>query len=97
MSYAIEYTSGSKKKYPKRIQKKWNPKWTVPACIAGGLVVVIVALCNITAVRHFFLPGDPVATENALKSMVSEMKAGESLYDAFTVFCREVIADGMAG
>ena len=40
----------------------------------------------------WLLPGDPVVTENALQTMIDNLRDGEDLGAAVATFCREVVA-----
>ncbi len=90
MSYCIEYTSGVSKKYPMKTKQKIK-KQTVIAIVS---VVTVALLCLPVvreSVKQLLMPGDPVITEAAFISMVEQLGAGESVYDAVTVFCKEII------
>lgn len=45
--------------------------------------------------RQFLLPGEQTATEAAFADMIGEIQEGESWSDAFSAFCRQIVADGM--
>ena len=45
--------------------------------------------------RDVLVPGDPDVTLHGLETLARELREGESLSDAVTAFCREVI-DGAA-
>ena len=94
MSYSIDYSSGTTRKYPK-LREKNRPNYKK---VIGILCVfaVIVGLMNIKAIRRLLLPGDPAVTEKAIVSMVNEFRAGEGMQEAFAVFCREVIEGAVA-
>ena len=40
----------------------------------------------------YLLPGDPAVTAAALENMAADLKAGQSVRDAITAFCAEIIA-----
>ena len=94
MSYSIDYSSGTTRKYPKS-RKKSHQHYKKILGILCVLAVVIV-LFNIKTVRRLLLPGDPAVTEKAIVSMVNEFRAGEGVQEAFAVFCREVIEGAVA-
>ena len=58
-----------------------------------GIVIVMLLCLPVVreSVKQLLLPGDPVITEAAFISMVEQLGAGESVYDAVTVFCKEII------
>ena len=45
--------------------------------------------------RRVLLPGEPSAAEMAFTRLVEDLRMGESLTDAVTVFCATVVADGI--
>lgn len=46
------------------------------------------------AVRNLILPGDADVTAAALQKLVSELGEGQSIGEAVTVFCQQIIAGG---
>ena len=42
-------------------------------------------------VQEFLLPGDPAVTAAALENMVDNIKDGNSIAEAVTAFCREIV------
>ena len=95
MSYCIEYTSGTKRKYPKKTKKfpgKVKILWFTAALCVALLLIPGVG----DALKRLLLPGDPAVTEAAIISMAERLGAGERLYDAVTVFCREIIQGAAA-
>lgn len=44
--------------------------------------------------RQILLPGDLSVTEQAFSEMITDLREGESVADAFTVFCRAVLDEG---
>lgn len=46
--------------------------------------------------RELLLPGDPEVTAQAAATLVSGLRAGESLTDAAVTFCREILDHGKA-
>ena len=94
MSYTINYSTGTNRKYPQFNRNR--TKFKVRIIIFAGLLVASIALLHMKDVRHFLLPGDPVVTEQAIIEMVGQLQAGESVRKAVTVFCQEVIQNGLA-
>ena len=45
--------------------------------------------------REIFLPGTPGVTEQALESMVADIRSGEDFGDAVTAFCQEILDAGL--
>lgn len=93
MAYRIDYgTAGNHRKTLHRQLPKSLIKTSllVLALIAGAVTVKVVGL---TWVRDVLLPGDPEVTASALQNMTDGLRNGDSLLDAVTAFCREIIAN----
>ena len=94
MGYKIMYASfGEEKKMPKG-RGSWNK-------VAALLLVAVLLLGAMTVknkglrwVKDYLLPGDPAVTAAALEDMVTDLREGDSLFDAVTAFCREIMAHG---
>lgn len=87
MGYRIEYdTSGNAKFYSG--QKRRLPKGLLAGIGAAGILAVIFFSGLGEHIRNFFLPD---VSEAALTALVEDLRSGESLSDAVTAFCEEVI------
>ena len=89
MSYQINYDPSRRRKFYTTKHKK-KPGWI--------LIVAVVAL-SVTIfhkdLKHVLIPGDKQVTSAAFSDLTENLRAGESLKDAVTTFCREII-DGAA-
>ena len=90
MAYRIRYISfGEEKKAEGR--RNWK------TLLAGLLVAMLligamfVKIGELPFVMEYLLPGDPSVTAAALDGMVEDLKEGESIKNAVTAFCREII------
>lgn len=93
MAYRIDYGSGSNQRKPLRKNIPAPVIKTalfVLALVAGAMAMKVVGL---SWVRDVLLPGDPEITATALQNMTDNLRSGESLLDAVTTFCREIIAN----
>ncbi len=55
------------------------------------LLIIIAVSAVLLAISHF--TGSIQLPETALENMVDAVQSGDSLTDAITAFCREIIAD----
>lgn len=87
MSYRIEYDSfGNAKRYTGK--KRTLPK-EVLIGIGSVLVIAILLYTGLwQQLRSFFMPD---VSEMAFTVLVEELRSGESVSDAVTAFCEEVI------
>ena len=89
MAYRIEYDSGGVKR--KVAEKKRFPVVWLLLCAAAAVLMIPGVR---TTVLHWLLPGDGAVTARALCELVTDLREGEALSDAVTVFCREIISHG---
>ena len=88
MGYRVRYDGkGNARKV--QTYEKWKPLYT---CV---LVIVFVTVCLLTDAGEWLgsilFPGDPAATEMALNTMLTSLREGESLSEAVTTFCRDIL------
>lgn len=89
MSYQINYDPSRKRKFYTANNKR-VPNWLL---VATG--VAIAACIFNKELKALLIPGDPQVTSAAFSALTDNIKEGDSLKDAVTAFCREVI-DGAA-
>lgn len=92
MGYRIDYGGPAGTLRPKK--RDWravSAVLLVALCVAGAVTVKAVGL---KWVREVLLPGDPEITAAALETMAEDLREGESLRDALTAFCREIMYHG---
>lgn len=88
MAYKINYSPEDSHRYPQVHKKKvikWNKYYIVLLILAALLYFKQLGIPN------FLIPGDAEVTKNAMQEMISDMKSGESLDDALTAFCLDII------
>lgn len=63
------------------------------ALVALTSLVIIFAILSVgkDTLRTYFIPGNPDVTQAAFSQMITDLSNGESLGDAFVVFCKEII------
>ena len=93
MSYLIQYSPQDNKKYPPKRNKK-KPEKAVLAMI----LALIICLTGIVRRKQqdafaWLIPGNPDITLQAFENLIVDVKAGEPMKEAVTVFCQEVIAN----
>ena len=91
MGYRIEYGQGIiKKRTVISHSAKKQIKKFVPILLSTVLIVTMLWGKG-ESVRSFLIPGNDAVTVAALREMVCGLRNGESLTDAVTAFCREII------
>jgi len=85
MGYRIEYEPELNKKYPKKTQLR--PVHIISVCAVAVVLVFLLSSGGIYTLRNLFLPDDAAAFSN----MVDSVRAGTSLQEAITAFCREIL------
>lgn len=88
MSYYIQYSPEKNGKYPANQPKRsirWS-RWIIAICLlAGGLWV------KVRGVPDLFIPGNPEITRLAASNLMKNVRSGERIEDAFTVFCKQIL------
>ena len=85
MSYRIQYDT---KKHPwqKRLKRQ---KYVLPV---GIICLSLLTLGYFGMDKlQFLLPGEPSVTAAALDNMTNSLQEGETLQEAITAFCREIL------
>lgn len=85
MHYRIVY--GKEKRHFPRLTKRQK------TLIATGAVCAALAVVCLLFGTQWLLPGDPQVSSAALENMVDALRSGESLADAVTAFCQEIVAN----
>ena len=91
MGYRIEYGSQGELRKPldhKRSYSAIAAAVCVLALVAGAIAIKHAGL---SWVQEVLLPGDPAVTAAALENMVENIKEGNSIAEAVTAFCREIV------
>ena len=91
MAYRIRYGQALIKKriiFGNKI--RFSKQYIIPFCcflvLCGGIVIA-----KSKVVQDFFLPGNPDVTRTAISGFVTDLKDGETMKEAITTFCREII------
>ncbi len=89
MSYEIEYDMQD---LPKTVGKprKASP-WAILAVVLCLLLALGIKTLSLPWVQEVLLPGDPAVTAAALENMAQNLKNGDSLLEAVTAFCQEIV------
>lgn len=88
MGYQINYQeSGNRIFLPDKIRRK--PMKYIGITLALGFVI---AFLLSPAIKSVLIPGDKAVTTAAFDSFTESIRDGGSIKDAFTVFCKEIIA-----
>lgn len=90
MPYSVIYTSKGIAKYKSRSRKTMIKRLLVIASV--GFICIL--LCFATArnwLLHIFFPGDHGVTKEAATQMITDIKEGQSVGDAVTAFCQEIL------
>lgn len=91
MAYRISYQSiGKTSKFRSQIP------WRKLCILCAALLCIGALLVGRNAVMRWMLPGDPEVTGRALQTMIESLQSGTGLADAWTAFCKEIIAYGIA-
>ena len=82
MGYRIAYSQETSHKFPEKTRKKRPLLWVSTGALLIGLLA---------GGWKLLLPGDPETTQTALTHLVEDIRAGESVSQAVTAFCQEIV------
>ena len=88
MPYTIHYSPETGHKYPvhkNHRQVNWG-RWLMLISIFAGSIWL-----RLNGIPDFMIPGDPEITKSAAVMMLSNLRNGVSISDAFAVFCQEIL------
>lgn len=89
MSYRIDYKTVVREKKPK---KRHHPILLLSFCLLAVLLLNAVLKDQRALLLKVIFPGDVEVTMASLDNMLTQLKAGAPLQDAFLCFCQQVIA-----
>lgn len=93
MAYRIQYEVIGPVK--PGIFKKYGMFVFVVFLLVTTVTVSVAHLSGAQWAKHLLFPGDPDVTALALEGLAENLQQGSSVMDAITVFCREVIGNGV--
>lgn len=93
MAYRIDYSADGKRY--RKIRRPLPPSAYKTIFMVAALIIgaVMIKIYGLNWVREILLPGDPDVTAAALENMTEGLKNGDSLLEAVTAFCREIVAN----
>ena len=89
MGYRIDYKTVVRERRPK---KRHHPILLLSICLLAVLLLNTVLKDQRTLLLKVIFPGDVEVTMASLDNMLTQLKAGAPLQDAFLCFCQQVIA-----
>ncbi len=87
MGYKITYDNAGNARFYSNNSRKL-PKWAITLCCAIMLTAVLIYAGGGKFLRNFFMPG---VSDAALSALAEDLRSGESLLDAVSAFCSEVV------
>ena len=95
MAYQIRYGQ-TMTKQPIRERKKAGKKTPALKWIALCLALLVVVFLGNSGYLDFLIPGDNAVTTAAFESMVTHVREGVTVRDAFTEFCLQILNGAQA-
>ena len=91
MGYRIQYGQTMTKEEIKEPVDTKRMKPLLAIILLICIVFFFIFLGGTETLRDCFIPGDPEITEAAVKMFIEDVREGESIGDAITAFCLEII------
>ena len=88
MAYKIQYSPEKAHCYPSVTN---HVKFKVGKWVILLLALAAAAWMRVNGIPDFLIPGDPTVTKTAATTMMDELRAGVSVDDAVTTFCKEIL------
>ena len=85
MSYQINYDPTRANRFYTAKRKK------IPVWLMTALCIGIATLLLNNEFRSLLIPGDPQVTSDAFSELTQELAEGESVKEAVTAFCKQII------
>ena len=88
MAYKIQYSPEDTRRYPS--VKNGKPVRWQRWLLAAGILMGILWLWR-NGIPELLIPGDAEVTVSAAKHMMDNLRQGQSVNQAVSVFCREIL------
>ena len=88
MAYKIQYSPQEQPRYPMLHQQR---KYALRVIWALVLIGAISLCFSYYGIPDMLIPGDAEVTKSAMLEMISLLRAGTSVKDAVTAFCKQII------
>lgn len=95
MGYSIQYDTGGVVKVQKRKERK-RRKWMLPVLVAMGITALTLFTNFRQLLWDMFLPGATESTELAFSQMITDLRSGDSIREAVSTFCMEILENAQA-
>ena len=91
MGYTIQYGPAGNAEtawYAKRRKKSGA---VLVVCVLVIVFAVLALSGNFEQIKNYLIPGDPEVTKAAFAQFTEDIRQGDTVGDAITAFCREII------
>ena len=93
MGYRVYYSPEDNNKYPTR-----NKQGNTPYLRYLGVILTVILVLTVpqlrSHLRQWLIPGDETVTSEAFTQMVESIGEGQSVGEAVTAFCQEILDNG---
>ena len=92
MAYRIEYGPAVPPKYQKKYKPQRLQAMTAAFLLLFSLIVRQYFPAGTEQLRRILLPGTPTVTQQALDTLMTDLRDGYPIGNAFTAFCEHIIS-----
>ena len=91
MAYYIQYDQGFNQKRSENLPRKYDRKFIIAVIVVASILLVWLITPVRLAILDYLLPGNGEVTLHAAQEMIKDLKNGQSIKEAFSEFCIEIL------
>ena len=91
MGYTIQYGPAGKAEAAWHAKRRKKSGVILAVCVLAVAFVAIVLSGDFEQIKNYLIPGDLEVTKAAFAQFTENIRQGDTVGDAITAFCREII------
>ena len=91
MGYTIQYGPAGKAEAAWHAKRRKKAGAILAVCVLAVVFAAMVLSGGFEEIKNYLIPGDPEVTQAAFAQFTEDIRQGDTVGDAITAFCREII------
>jgi len=91
VGYTIQYGPAGKAETAWHAKRRKKSGAVLAVCVLVIVFAVLALSGNFEQIKNYLIPGDPEVTKAAFAQFTEDIRQGDTVGDAITAFCREII------